>query len=291
MRIVVVGARGQLGGAMVHECRTRHEVIAFDRAALDLTDDSAVADAMQRTKPEAIVNCAGYNAVDAAESHPVEALQANSFAVRSLARVARQIGAALVQFSSDFVFDGLVSTPMTEAHPPNPRSCYAASKLLGEWFAADAPVHYVLRVESLFGVGPGGTPKGSVASIVNGLRAGQVVRVFGDRTVSPTYVADASKATRLLLERGSAPGLYHCVNSGSATWREVAEEAARLLGVEPRFEVVSVDDVKLPAARPRYCALANEKLGAATGFEMPTWQDALGRYLRDGSEAGGSAHP
>jgi dTDP-4-dehydrorhamnose reductase len=284
MRIAVVGARGQLGGAMVHEARNGHDVVPFDRSMLDIEDDDAVRESMRRIRPDAIINCAGYNAVDAAEMHPVDALRANAFAVRSLARAAREIGATLVQYSSDFVFDGTASAPMTEDEPPNPRSAYAASKLLGEWFAADAPVAYVLRVESLFGVGPGGTRKGSVEAIVRGLRAGDVVRVFGDRTVSPTYIEDAAKATRALIERRAAPGVYHCVNAGAATWHEVAVEAARLLKVTPRFEVVSVADVKLPAARPQYCALSNKKLEAAIGYELPTWQHALKRYLEGGDE-------
>lgn len=279
MRIAVVGARGQLGAAMAHIGEQQHDVVRFDRATLDVTDDGAVRAAMARAKPDAIVNCAGFNAVDAAEAHPVAALQANAFAVRSLARAAAETGAALVQFSSDFVFDGLATAPMTETHPPNPRSAYATSKLLGEWFAADAPVSYVLRVESLFGVAPGGPDKGSLTSIVNGLRAGSVVRVFGDRTVSPTYIDDCAAATLGLLERRAAPGVYHCVNSGFATWHEVGLEAARLLGVEPRFEVVAVAAVSLPAARPQYCALSNAKLSAALGYTLPTWQQALGRYL------------
>jgi len=279
MRIAVVGARGQLGAAMAHAAEQAHDVVRFDRSTLDITDDAAVRAAIEGARPDAVVNCAGFNAVDAAEAHPVEALQANAFAVRSLARAARESGATLVQYSSDFVFDGRASAPMTEEHPPNPRSAYAASKLLGEWFAADAPVSYVLRVESLFGVGPGGPDKGSLTSIVNGLRAGTVVKVFGDRTVSPTYIVDCAAATLGLLERRSAPGVYHCVNSGFATWHEVGMEAARLLGVEPRFQVVAVADVTLPAARPQYCALSNAKLNAALGYTLPSWQDALGRYL------------
>ena len=279
MRIAVVGARGQLGAAMAHAFAQRHDVIRFDRSTLDITDDEAVRAAIGRATPDVVVNCAGFNAVDAAETQAVAALQANAFAVRSLARAARDTGAVLVQFSTDFVFDGLATEPMTEEHPPNPRSAYAASKLLGEWFAADAPVSYVLRVESLFGVGPGGPDKGSLTSIVNGLRAGHVVTVFGDRTVSPTYILDCADATLALLERRAEPGLYHCVNSGHATWHEVGIEAARLLGRTPRFEVVAVAAVTLPAARPQYCALSNAKLSAALGAPMPTWQNALGRYL------------
>ncbi|MBS1816584.1 MAG: NAD(P)-dependent oxidoreductase [Acidobacteria bacterium] len=279
MRIAVVGARGQLGAAVAHVAGARHEVVAFDRTSLDLTNEAAVADALGAAVPDVIVNCAGYNAVDACESNAVQALQVNAFAVRSLARVARATGAALVQYSTDFVFEGTATSPMTEDVPPNPRSVYASSKLLGEWFAADVPRHYVLRVESLFGVAPGGPDKGSLTAIVNGLRSGSVVRVFGDRTVSPTHIEDAVGATLALLERDAEPGLYHCVNSGSASWHEIALEAARLLGVTASIEVMTLDAVKLPAARPRYCALSNAKLNAAIGYDMPTWQNALGRYL------------
>lgn len=278
MRIAVIGARGQLGAVVAQECGQHHEVVAFDRASLDITNGAAVRQALRGARPDVIVNCAGYNAVDAAEAQPVEALQANAMAVRWLARAAGELGAALVQFSSDFVFDGTATVPMDEEVPPNPRSVYAVSKLLGEWFARDAPTAYVLRVESLFGHAPGVAPRGSLAAIVNGLRAGAVVRVFGDRIVSPTYVVDAARATRALIERRAAPGLYHCVNSGSGTWLQVAEEAARLLGVAPSFDVVSIDDVPLPAARPKFCALSNAKLAAA-GVAMPDWRDALARYL------------
>lgn len=280
MRFVVTGARGQLGAAMVRECAGRHTVVAMDRAVLDVTDEEAVFSAMTREKPDAIVNCTGYNAVDAAEDHPTEALAVNALAVRALARAATTVGAALVHFSSDFVFDGLGSTPMTEADRPNPRSVYAASKLLGEWFALDSPRSYVLRVESLFGEVPGvGAPRGSVAGIVSALRAGQAPKVFEDRTVSPTFVFDAARATRELLERQHAPGLYHCVNTGHCTWLEFATEAALILGVEPRFDVVRFADVRLPAVRPQYCALSNQKL-TALGIEMPAWQEALGRYIQ-----------
>jgi dTDP-4-dehydrorhamnose reductase len=156
---------------------------------------------------------------------------------------------------------------------------YATSKLLGEWFAVDAPRAYVLRVESLFGRAPGARPpKGSVAAILNTLRAGGAPKVFEDRTVSPTYVIDAARATRQLLESAAPPGIYHCVNSGLCTWLEFAQELARPLGVEPRLVPVRMQDVRLRAARPQYCALSNEKL-RSIGITMPPWQDALRRYL------------
>ncbi len=279
MRMAVVGARGQLGAAVVNECGSAHEVTAFARAALDVTDGNAVASAMNGARPEVIINCAAYNNVDAAEDHPVDALNGNAFAVRSLARAAADHGATLVHYSTDFVFDGTASAPYAEDDQPNPRSVYAASKLLGEWFAADAPRAYVLRVESLFGRAPDGGPaKGSVAAILKTIVAGGEPRVFEDRTVSPTYVVDAARATRRLVEANAPAGLYHCVNSGHCTWLEFARELARQLGVDARLIPVRVADVPLRAKRPQYCALSNEKL-ASLGIVMPTWQDALARYL------------
>jgi len=278
MRVAVFGACGQLGAAVVLECQQRHVVIPSDRSSLDVIDHSAVADTIGRPHADVIVNCTCYNAVDDAESHPVEALRLNGLTVRSMARAASELGAVLVHYGSDFVFDGCATRPYVETDPPNPQSAYATSKLLGEWFAADYPRGYVLRVESLFGGVGASSRKGSLYGIVNALRTGAVPRVIGDRTVSPTFVIDAARATLDIVERQPAPGLYHCVNGGHPTWLEVAEEAARLLGVEPRFDVVRLADMKLPAARPKYCALSNAKL-TAVGIHIPTWQDALRRYI------------
>jgi len=280
MRIVVGGARGQLATAVAHACTPAHEVITFTRAELDAADAAAVAEAIRRTQPDAIVNGVAYNDVDGAEDHPLDALNANAFAVRALARAAQQVGAALVHYSTDFVFDGRASEPYREDQPVNPRGVYAASKMLGEWFAMDAPRAYVLRVESLFGRAPGAAPpKGSVAAIMNTLLAAGAPKVFADRTVSPTYVIDAAQATRRLLELEAPPGLYHCVNSGHCTWFELAVELARQLGVEPRLVPTRMADVPMRAERPQYCVLSNEKL-RGLGIEMPEWQDALARYLQ-----------
>ena len=278
MRIAVVGAKGQLGAALVHECASGHDISAFGHAELDISDGAAVDAALATVKPAVILNAAAFTDVDAAEDRPIEALKDNAFGVRALARAALAHGATLVHFSTDFVFDGQASTPYTETDPPNPQSVYAASKLLGEWFAEDAPRAYVLRVESLFGQPPVGPAKGSAAGILATLKAGGSPKVFEDRTISPSYLADVARATRTLLESGAPAGLYHCVNSGQCTWLEFALEMARLLGIEPRVTPVRMADADLRAARPKYCALSNDKLRGA-GVAMPTWQDALARYL------------
>lgn len=282
MRIAVVGARGQLGAAVVEECAPGHRTIGFARDDLDIADDEAVLAALTQFRPDAIVNGIAYTDVDGAEIHPIDALNANAFAVRTLARAASACGAALVHYSTDFVFDGAAAAPYTETDRPNPRSVYAASKLLGEWFAADTARAYVLRVESLFGrTATGPAPRGTVANIVNALRSGGSPKLFADRTVSPTYLADAARATRLLLESSAPPGLYHCVNTGCCTWLEFGRALAAGLGGDEfvsRLVPVKMADVKLPAIRPQYCALSNAKL-ASIGIAMPTWQEAVARYL------------
>ena len=277
-RVRVVGAAGQLGAAMLRAFADK-ELVAHTRASLDVTDAGALSRALASARPDVVVNCVAFNDVDAAEDRPSDALAINAFAVRSLARLADDAGATLVHFGTDFVFDGIASEPYDEEAAPSPRSHYSLSKLLGDWFALDTPRAFVLRVESLFGSPRGWAGRrGTMDAIVDGLEQGREVRVFTDRVVSPSYVHDVAAATRHLVESGASPGLYHCVNSGFATWHDVALEAARLLGVAPRLQPITMDQVTLKAQRPKFCALANRKLAAA-GFAMPPWQDALARWL------------
>jgi dTDP-4-dehydrorhamnose reductase len=285
MRIAVVGARGQLAAAFVQECAAHHDLVTFTRSDLDVTDDLAVHAAIAQAHPDIIVNGAAYNDVDGAEDHPIDALNLNAFAVRALARAARTVDAALVHFGTDFVFDGETAQPYTETDRPNPRSVYAASKLLGEWFAADVPRAYILRVESLFGRVAGIESKGSAANILATLLAGGSPKVFEDRIISPTYIPDAARAVRHLVESGAPAGLYHCVNSGSCTWLEFGREVARQLGMEPRLTPVRMREMVMRAARPMYCALSNDKLRAA-GVAMPSWQDAVARFVAAAKPSG-----
>ena len=275
MRLMVTGAAGQLGSTVVERLSGRYEIVPFTRHELDIADERAVLDRMAAISPGAVINCAAYNDVDGAESDAMSAIKGNALGVRALSRASAAVGATLVHYSTDFVFDGEADSPYSESDAPRPLGNYGLSKLLGEYFALEVPSAYVLRVESLFG---GKRAKSSVDKILAGIRAGQPVRVFADRTVSPSYVDDVVDATDKLLVAGIAPGLYHCVNDGSGTWLDIAVELTRLLGREADIVPVSVNDVKLTAKRPRYCALANDKLRMAS-IKMPTWQDALRRYV------------
>jgi dTDP-4-dehydrorhamnose reductase len=275
MKVAVTGAGGQLGQAMALRLSERHEVAALARAELDVTRAADVARVMAAIHPDAIVNCAAYNAVDRAEDDVLAALDGNAFAVQALARAAAREGAVLVHYSTDFVFDGNADRPYVEDAPVSPLSVYGQSKLLGEWLTRDAPRRYILRVESLFG---GPLPRSSIDRIAEAIRAGRETQVFEDRVVSPAFVEDVVTATEALLDRGIAGGVYHCVNSGHATWQTVAQEIGAVLGVEPQLVPVRLADVPMRARRPRFCALSNAKLASA-GITMPTWQDALRRHL------------
>lgn len=276
MKVLVVGAAGQLGQAMVQRLGERHDVTAWTRADIDLTRHHDVREAIGDLAPNAIVNCSGYNNVDGAEDDQVTALDVNAMAVGTMAKAAAAANAVFMHYSTDFVFAGTATTPYSEEQQPEPRSVYAQSKLIGEWLAADAPKHYVLRVESLFG---GPHRRSSVDRIVDAIRDGREAPVFVDRVVSPSFVADVADASAFLLEAMPAYGLYHCVNTGYATWVEVGQEIARRLGQSDAvLKPVSVNDVKLRASRPQFAALDNTKLASA-GFAMPSWRDAIARYL------------
>jgi dTDP-4-dehydrorhamnose reductase len=289
VRVLVTGATGLLGTAIVHGFGGDHEVDALTRSDLDITDRDVVARAVTARRPDVIVNCASYNDVDGAESAAATALAVNALGVLALARAAAAAGAMLIHYSSDFVFDGETSSPYREEDEPRPKSVYGASKLLGEWFAADASRQYVLRVESLFG-GPGihtGARRGSLGTIVDRIRAGDVVPVFTDRIVSPGYTPDIAGATRAIVARELPPGTYHCVNAGCATWCEIAEYAARVMGMPIRTRELTLETVAAKAARPRFSAMSPARL-AQFGIVMPSWQDAVERYIRDDLELSGA---
>ena len=278
MRVLVAGARGLLGAAIVQEFGGV-DLHAFGHRELDVASESSVAGVVARVRPDVVINCAAYNDVDRAEREPDAALRTNALGVLSLARAARDVSAVFVHYSTDFVFDGETNRPYVEDDAPNPRGVYATSKLVGEWFAADATRAYVLRVESLFGhPGPSGARRGSLGTIVDRILAGSEVPVFVDRTVSPTYTTDVARATRGLIDGKVGHGLYHCVNSGAATWFDVAQEAARLIGRPLNAKPLTLATAALAAPRPRYCALSTGRIEAA-GIVMPSWKDALARYL------------
>lgn len=277
MKIAVLGAAGQLGGAMLAAAREKHDVTGFRRADVDVTDSIALTRALTDLAPECIINCSAFANVDAAEDAVTDAIAVNGLAVRTLARVASDLDAVLVHYSTDFVFDGIAPGPQTEDEAPHPSGVYASSKLIGEWLAATTPKHYVLRVESLFG---GASPRSSVDTLLDGILNGRQVTAFSDRTVSPSYVVDVADATLRIIERQIPFGTYHCVNTGSTTWDALTLELARLADkTDAAIATARMADLTMRVRRPLNAALSNDKLRNA-GVDMPSWQDALARHVR-----------
>ena len=277
MRVVVTGAAGQLGAATARAwTAAAHEVTGLTRSDLDLTQPAAVRIAIEAIRPELIINCAADNRVDAAETAPLPPLATNAWAVGTLARLAADLDATFVHYSTDFVFDGEANRPYTEGDAPNPRSVYGMTKLLGEMLAADAPRHYVLRVESLFGGMTGGS---SIDRLWSLMASGEQAAAFSDRVVSPSFVDDVIDATRALVERRAPVGLYHCVSTGHGTWLEVTDYLRELGGFPASLlSGRRATEMTFPAPRPLFAALSNAKLLQA-GVPMPSWQDAMTRYV------------
>jgi dTDP-4-dehydrorhamnose reductase len=280
MRVIVIGAGGQLGAAITQEF-AGHDVLAFTRRDLDITDARRIL-TLTRCRPDVIVNCAAYNAVDAAEDHPELAMAVNNHAVRTLAKAADAAGAVFVHYSSDFVFDGESQRPYDERDPPNPIGAYGRSKAAGERSAASAGRHYVLRLASVFGgrAGEGRGGNTTIDRMLVQMRAGDDVQAFSDRTVTPSYTYDVAHATRRLVDAAAPFGVYHCVASEPTTWTNLAREIAVILASPSR--VRSIPAAAAPptrARRPQHCALSNARL-AALGVVMPAWQDALARHIQ-----------
>ena len=278
--MVIVGAAGQLGSALVTELRAGGAtVVARTRRDLDVTRDVAVA-GITSHRPDVIINATAWNDVDGAEDDPDAALAVNRDGVARLAAAATASGAACVHYSTDFVFDGLATAPYPEDAGRNPLNAYGRSKAAGEDAVLRTPRAYVLRLSSVFGGRPGEGAGGrsTIDRMAAALADGRAVHAFADRTVSPSYTADVASITRQLIERQAPYGIYHGVSTGFTTWSALAGEIGRQLGVQGRIIETQSGSVTMRAPRPRFCALSNAKL-ARLGIVMPSWQDALARHL------------
>jgi dTDP-4-dehydrorhamnose reductase len=279
MRIIVTGAGGRLGPVVAREfAAAGHHVTALGHAELDICDPAQLAATCGRVHPHALVNCASYNAVDAAETDPDAAFALNASGPAILAAAARAHNALFVHYSTDFVFDGETGRPYGEDDPPNPLSVYGRSKLEGEREAQRAGCHYVLRLSSLFGGVAAGSHRAAIDWIADTILSGMPVRAFVDRTVSPSYADDVARATRMLIEKKGPYGTYHCVSSGFVSWYDLAVTIALELGMAADIEATSSIVSQAAARRPRFCALSNQRL-RDRGIDMPTWQSAVSRHM------------
>jgi dTDP-4-dehydrorhamnose reductase len=227
------------------------------------------------------VNCTSYHKTDEVERNATLGIAINAHAVLAMAEVCESKGAAFFHVSTDYVFSGLVDRPYTEQDCPRPINVYGASKAMGETLAAAACTRtYSLRVASLFGIaGSSGKGGNFVETMIRLAREKGEVQVVNDITMSPTSTEDVSEWIFRLIEARPKPGVYHAVNSGSATWFQFAQEIIRQARIDARAVPLTSDQFPTVARRPHYSVLDNSKLASIVG-PLPTWQEALGRYFR-----------
>ncbi|MSR21728.1 MAG: dTDP-4-dehydrorhamnose reductase [Gemmatimonadetes bacterium] len=275
MRILVTGAAGLLGGALVAEARARgHEVVGLSRTDLDVTDAPLVRRVVSRHRPDAVVHCAAYTAVDRAESEPDLARAVNRDGARNVATAAAECGAELLYVSTDFVFDGQKRSPYVPNDETGPLSVYGQTKLEGEQAVTEAlPGSLVVRTSWLYG-----GQSGFVPAILRRAAKGEGLRVVGDQRGRPTWAPDGAATMLDLLERG-AHGVWHVAGGGECTWLELAREAVRLRGLDVEIEAISSHDFGSPARRPAYSVLDLAATEDLLGRRMGDWKDALARYM------------
>ncbi len=275
MRALVVGSGGQLGRELV-ALLGADVVWAGDRAEIDVTDGGAVAALVSRVRPDTVFNAAAWNRVDVAESEPGAAFAVNASGPYFLARVARDAGALLVHYSTDYVFDGTASRPYREEDVPHPLGVYGASKLAGEHLVAAAGgEHLVVRTSGVLGRGGSEQKGGSfVERIVAQARAGERLRVVADQVFSPTNAADLAAAS-IALVRAGARGLVHVTNAGSCTWHELAVAALAVAGLDAPVERIATADLRLPARRPPYSVLDGSRYARLGLPPLRHWRAAL----------------
>jgi dTDP-4-dehydrorhamnose reductase len=276
MKVLITGAGGMLGRAVVGHCRgLGDEVFAYDRAGLDITNEAAVAEAFAAAGPDACVNCAAWTDVDACELDPQRAFLVNGRGVEVLAAAARAGGASLVTVSTDYVFDGRKEGFYTQRDDPHPASAYGAAKLEGERRAQMASARTTV-VRSGWIFGPGG--RNFLSTIPGLIREGRQLRAIADAYGTPTYGPDLAARLRELAEL-DLPGIYHVVNAGEgASFEGFAREAAAALGTEADIVAVSMDSLDRPAPRPRNSrlrCLLSEAIGLAP---LRDWRDALREF-------------
>ena len=285
MRVALLGPNGQLGRDILcaHEkSGESFDLIPLAREKLDVAAPATVERVLSDLDFDVLVNCTGYHKTDEVEDDAALAFAVNAHAVQAMARVCAAKGARLVHVSTDYVFGGDVerSKPLCEEDSTAPVNVYGASKAMGETLARLASDDVViLRVASLFGVaGASGKGGNFVETMIRAGRKRGALRVVDDQTMSPTATADVARVVVRMLTDACAPGLYHVVNAGSATWFEFACEIIRRAGVDATVTPCAASEYPARAARPRYSVLDNSRVSAAFGA-MPPWQEALRRYL------------
>ena len=292
MKVLIIGANGQLGSDLVKVFQAAGDtVVPVTHAQLDVCSEDQVADAMANAKPDVVISTAAFHRVEECELKPALAFQVNGTGAMNLARACQRSGTVLVNYSTDYVFDGKKSGAYEETDLPSPLSVYGASKVLGEQLvAAYGDRYFVIRTCGLYGVaGSSGKGGNFVETMLKKAMAGDAIRVVDDQVLTPTYTADLAEATRQLIMTGKY-GLYHVSSEGQCSWYEFTRYIFERAGLQANLSPVSSSAFASPVKRPANSVLSKAKLRAA-GVTIPSWKDALPRYLEQRSKKDASVSP
>jgi dTDP-4-dehydrorhamnose reductase len=281
MKILVTGSNGQLGQKLrrLSQRYTDHDFIFTDIPELDITNRHSVDEFFFKTKPEAVINCAAYTAVDKAETDPSLAFELNGTAVGHLAMNASKTGAIFIHISTDYIFDGTKSTPYTEEDLPNPQSLYAKSKYQGELetlkFATRGIIFRTSWLYSEF-------QNNFVRTIINkGSERGHLNVVY-DQIGTPTYAGDLAEAILKILpalKNQQGVEIFHYSNEGVASWYDFAKAIVEFSGIKCTINPILTVDFPLPAVRPSFSVMDKSKFRKQFGIEIPYWRASLQKCI------------
>lgn len=289
MKILLTGCRGQLGRELKRSLECLGRVIACDRQQLDLAEPDALRDAVRSIAPVAIVNAAAYTAVDKAEAEPAQADAVNAVAPGILAEEAQRLGALLIHYSSDYVFDGRKPDPYREDDAAAPLSAYGRSKLAGERAIAAVGGRYLIfRTSWVYGLHGNNFMNTMLRLGRERAELRAPLRVVGDQVGAPTWTRHLADVTALVLARRDRPtGLYHLAAAGVTSWHGYAEaifaeaRSAGLLQDAPLVHRIDSADYPLPAPRPANSRLDCTRFRRDFGLDLPDWGTGLADCLAD----------
>ena len=284
---MVIGATGQLGSDLVRTFDRSGELTPLSTRDVDIRNAAATRSLLEALRPTCVLNTAAYNLVDRAEEDGSSAFALNAEAVGTLAEACQSLGARLVHFSTDYVFDGAKRTPYLETDPTRPLSVYGESKLAGERLALERCERAVVfRVCGLFGLaGAHGKGKGNfVETMLRVAREGRPLRVVSDQVLCPSYTLDLARKVWAVLPNVAHP-VYHLTNAGQTSWYDFARQSLALAGVTADLSPVTAAEYGAKARRPAYSVLAHANLAALGEDDLRPWDEALRAYVAERSSS------
>ncbi len=279
MKILVTGCNGQLGRA-INEVYKGEDVTLVNtdfgtELTLDITDEEAVNKTVSEEKPDIIINCAAYTAVDKCESEEDSAYKINALGPKNLAIAAKAAGAKLVHISTDYVFKGDATSPYVESDSPNPISAYGRTKLAGENFVKEnCDKYFIIRTAWLYGDG-----KNFVKTMLALSEEHEEVSVVSDQIGSPTSALELARAIKYIVNTDKF-GVYHGTCEGVCSWADFTVEIFKLAGKSTKVNYILTKDYPTAATRPAYSVLENENFNKNTDFRFADWKDAIAEYMK-----------